>query len=197
MVDAHRAAQLYRSGLTLAQVAAELGCSRSAVFRRLRRDGVPRRSGTPPPHPAATADIVRLRDSGLTWSQVARLVGMTDQGVRSRYTTATRGRVRRAPGAQARLRQAQDRRWAELWAAVRVYYEQHGRWPTLTTEPVLSRWMRAQQRQHSAGKLSAAREHVLVDEGFPFAAPREPSQGQATRSSSAPSTGSSAPTDGK
>jgi lambda repressor-like predicted transcriptional regulator len=91
-VDVNRAADLYAHGWTLRQIGAELGVSRTTVSEQLRRAGVTMRRGAPA-HPASTDQIVRLRDQGLTWSQVAKQVDMTVSGVWSRYRKARPARA--------------------------------------------------------------------------------------------------------
>jgi hypothetical protein len=46
------------------------------------------RSGGPPSHLASTAQILELRDHGLTWAEIAERVDMTVSGAWSRYRKA-------------------------------------------------------------------------------------------------------------
>ncbi len=59
-----------------------------AFSEQLRRDGVTLRRSGPSAHPAATDQIVELRDQGLNWAEVAEQVGMTRSGAWSRYRRA-------------------------------------------------------------------------------------------------------------
>ena len=63
--DIERAAALYRAGATMRQIATELGVTESTISQRLRRAGVTTTPRGPARHPASTAEIVRLYDSGL------------------------------------------------------------------------------------------------------------------------------------
>jgi hypothetical protein len=87
-VDVNRAADLYSQGRTLREIGAELGVHWSAVSQQLQRAGVTMRRGGPSAHPASTQVIVELRGRGLTWSEVAKQVGMTVSGAWSRYQRA-------------------------------------------------------------------------------------------------------------
>lgn len=79
----------YAKGQTERQLAQHFGVPRPAIQRALARTGTERR---PPAYnlerrpDVDTAEIVRLRDSGLTWQQVADAVGLTTGGVRRRYS---------------------------------------------------------------------------------------------------------------
>jgi hypothetical protein len=79
-VDVKRAADLYAQGLTLRQIGAELGLTATTVSQQLQTAGVAMRRRGPSAHPASTQQIVKLRDQGLTWSQVAEQVDMTASG---------------------------------------------------------------------------------------------------------------------
>jgi hypothetical protein len=46
------------------------------------------RRGGPPAHPASTQQILKLRDQGLTWNEVAKQVDMTVSGAWSRHRKA-------------------------------------------------------------------------------------------------------------
>jgi hypothetical protein len=59
-----------------------------AFSEQLRCDGVTLRRSGPSAHPAATDQIVELRDQGLNWAEVAEQVGMTRSGAWSRYRRA-------------------------------------------------------------------------------------------------------------
>jgi hypothetical protein len=58
------------------------------VSEQLRRAGVNMRRGGPPAHPASTQQILKLRDQGLTWPEIAEQVDMTVSGAWSRYRKA-------------------------------------------------------------------------------------------------------------
>jgi hypothetical protein len=79
---------LYAQGRTLRQIGAELGVPWTAVGHQLRQAGVTMRRGGPPAHPASTQQILKLRDQGLTWNEVAKQVDMTVSGAWSRYRKA-------------------------------------------------------------------------------------------------------------
>jgi IS5 family transposase len=88
-VDVKRAADLYAQGRTLRQIGAELGVPWTAVGHQLRQAGVHmRRGGGAPAHPASTQQIVELRDQDLSWTKIAKKVGMTRSGAWSRYRKA-------------------------------------------------------------------------------------------------------------
>jgi hypothetical protein len=87
-MDVERAADLYAQGRSLRQIGAELGVTATTVGHQLRRAGVTMRRSGPPAHPAATQQILELRDQGLAWSQVAKQVDMTVSGAWSRYRKA-------------------------------------------------------------------------------------------------------------
>jgi len=65
-VDVKCAAELYAQGWTLSQISAELGVRSNLVHDHLRRAGVTMRPVGAPTHPAATQEILDLRDQGLT-----------------------------------------------------------------------------------------------------------------------------------
>jgi len=87
-VDVKRAADLYAQGKTLRQIGAELGVSRTTVSEQLRQAGVTMRRGGPPAHPASTQQILELRDQDLSWTKIAKQVGMTISGAWSRHRRA-------------------------------------------------------------------------------------------------------------
>ena len=53
-MDVKRAADLYAQGLTLRQIAAELGVTETTISDQLRRAGVSMRRSGPQAHPAST-----------------------------------------------------------------------------------------------------------------------------------------------
>jgi hypothetical protein len=95
---------MYAEGSTPRQIGAELGAPWTAVGHQLRQAGVIMRRGGHPAHPASTQQIVKLRDQGLTWNEVAEQVDMTVSGAWSRYQRAQ-------PPESARLG-----RWQEVLA---------------------------------------------------------------------------------
>lgn len=80
---------LYERGLTGGQVAAQLGVSQPTVSRWLKPSGVSR-PRTTPRSPTATDEILRLRQSGMSWRQIANTTGMSLGGVHGRYQIAIR-----------------------------------------------------------------------------------------------------------
>lgn len=79
----------YLMGQTERQLAASFGVPRPAIQRSLSRTGTERRPpGLERRDDVDTAKVVELRNSGLTWQQVADAVGMTTGGVRRRYDEA-------------------------------------------------------------------------------------------------------------
>jgi hypothetical protein len=113
---------------TLRQIAAELGPHWSTVSQQLQQAGVTMRRGGPPAHPASTQRILKLRDQGLTWSEVARQVDMTVSGAWSRYRRAKAPKSQRLGRWQQVLIDAPDQHLAVgVRAAVA---DQLGRAPT-------------------------------------------------------------------
>lgn len=86
-----RLAYLYRRGATHRQLAARYSVNESTIRRMLRGLVDSRRSG-PPKRPATDDDIIRLRDAGVPWRQLAAEVDMSSAGVRKRYAVATTGK---------------------------------------------------------------------------------------------------------
>ena len=75
-----RAAELYRSGFTMLEVAAKLGVSTATVHFDLKALGVqPRRSGPEPRFDRAEA--TSLRERGQTFEQIAQRFGVSKQAV--------------------------------------------------------------------------------------------------------------------
>lgn len=78
----------YKAGSSERQLAQRFGVSRATVQRALDRNGVGRRAQS---HnferrdDVDTAEIVRLRDEGMSWFWIARRFGMKPSGVRWRY----------------------------------------------------------------------------------------------------------------
>ena len=98
-IDSARAAELYLSGLSLKQVAEELGVSKGGLHLRLRADGVPMRptgGGTAKKIPVDDEVLVQLREQGLTGSAIAKRLGM------NRWTVYSRLRLRRLSGGDRR-----------------------------------------------------------------------------------------------
>jgi hypothetical protein len=87
-VDVKRAADLYAQGWTLRRIGAELGVHWSTASQQLQKAGITMRRGAPPAHPASTQQILKLRDQGLTWPEIAAQVDMTVSGAWSRYRRA-------------------------------------------------------------------------------------------------------------
>lgn len=84
--DVERGARLYRQGWTLRQLAAEFGVRDSTTIRRkLIKVGVEMRPARLPKGGPPTADLVRLRETGLTYAQIATEVDMTQAGVHARF----------------------------------------------------------------------------------------------------------------
>lgn len=92
-LDLDEAHRLYAGGMSFSQVAAELGCAKSYLTRRFREAGLPARpSGRPLTTPAPVVDpvdIVRLRDAGHSYPQIAAELGLSRDIVRDRYLAAT------------------------------------------------------------------------------------------------------------
>jgi hypothetical protein len=127
-VDVQRAADLYAQGWTLRQIGAELGVPWTAVSHQLRRSGVTMRRGGPPAHPTSTDQILKMRDQGLTWNEVAEQVDMTVSGAWSRYRRARPRKSPRLGGWQRVLANALDQ---NLAISVRAAVADHlGRTPT-------------------------------------------------------------------
>jgi Homeodomain-like domain len=127
-VDVDRAADLYAQGWTLRQIGAELGVSSTTVSEQLRRAGVAMRRGGPPAHPGSTQQILKLRDQGRTWSEVAEQVDMTRSGAWSRYRRARPAKSPRLGRWQQVLADALDQ---NLAIGVRAAVADHlGRAPT-------------------------------------------------------------------
>ena len=105
-LDLDEAHRLYMGGMSFSQVAAELGCTKSYVARRFREAGLAARpSGRPLTTPAPDVDpvdIVRLRDAGCSYPQIAAELGLSEDSARDRYLHAT-GRPRRAATRQPSL----------------------------------------------------------------------------------------------
>ena len=80
-MDLERAVALYQQGHTVRQIAAELGMSYGRVAVHLRRAGVEMRAGAPSAD-VSTEEIIRLREQGLTWPEIAERVGMSAPGCR-------------------------------------------------------------------------------------------------------------------
>ena len=87
-VDIDRATALYRSGMSLAEVAAELGMSPSGIDEQLRKAGVVMRRQGAPRMDVDDDWILQLRAEGLTWREISDTVGMTQSGVRTRHKKA-------------------------------------------------------------------------------------------------------------
>ena len=104
-LDLDEAHRLYVGGMSFSQVAAELGCTKSYVVRRFREAGLQARpSGRPLTSPAPvvdSADIVRLRDAGCSFPQIAAELGLSTDSARDRYLIAT-GRPRRTTSRRLR-----------------------------------------------------------------------------------------------
>ena len=127
-VDVKRAADLYGQGWILRQIGAELGVHWSTVSQQLQMAGVTMRRGGPSAHPASTQQILELRNRGLTWTEVAERVDMTDSGAWSRYRRARPPRSRRLGRWQQVLADALDQ---NLAVGVRAAVADHlGRAPT-------------------------------------------------------------------
>ena len=85
--DVARARELYESGMTAKQVGQVLGVSTDAVCTHLSRLGVIRPGPLKKPQ-VSTEQVVRLRDQGARWTEIAAAVGMTPESVRARYWAA-------------------------------------------------------------------------------------------------------------
>jgi transcriptional regulator len=73
-VEIERATDLYSQGWTLREIGAELGVTATTMSHHLRRAGITMRRSGPPAHPASTQQILKLRDQGLTWPEIAEQV---------------------------------------------------------------------------------------------------------------------------
>ena len=85
-----RLAREYERGASYRALAAKYGSSEKTIRRHLGDLAQPRSTG-PRRMPVDDAEIVRLRDQGMSWSQLGRQVGMSYTGVRKRYAIATTG----------------------------------------------------------------------------------------------------------
>lgn len=83
----------YQAGATYSEIAARHGRGYDQVRRTLVKLAPSRRPG-PAEMDADTGLIVGLREEGMSWNEIARKVGMSYAGVRSRYSAA-RGTRRR------------------------------------------------------------------------------------------------------
>lgn len=92
--------RLYDTGLSLRQVARQLGVSTKYVYTRLIRAGHERRPARTPEKQVDVTEIVRLYDSGLSIADVADRLGVSTGLVRDRLRTA--GQVTRPGGAHRR-----------------------------------------------------------------------------------------------
>ena len=89
-LNVDKAAALYGRGLSCQQIAARYGFTRGYVSARLRRAGtVMRATGRPlDEHHLDVDALVRLREIGATWNEVATIYGVTRHAVRVCYATA-------------------------------------------------------------------------------------------------------------
>lgn len=98
-LDLDEARRLYDSGLRCRQVGQRLGVGASYISRRLRQARIPMRpSGRPLTTPAPTVDpaeIVRLREQGVTYTAIAAALGLSRDMARDRYLKAAGRRRRR------------------------------------------------------------------------------------------------------
>lgn len=88
--DVKGAAALYRQGLTCQQIADRYGLTRSYVSARLRRAGTPMRPAQRPRthHHIDRAALVRLRQAGATWAELASIFRATRYAIKRCYTEA-------------------------------------------------------------------------------------------------------------
>jgi hypothetical protein len=87
--DPARWPDLYRAGLTLAEVAQLVDADESTVRRALAKAGVERRHpGSQPNRDIPTSRIIALREAGLGWRRIGQQVGMSDTGAYRRYHRA-------------------------------------------------------------------------------------------------------------
>jgi hypothetical protein len=84
-VDVKRASDLYAQGVDLRQIGAQVGLAETTLSDQLPRAEIAMRRGAPPTHPASTQKVLKLRDQGLTWAEVATQVDMAVSGAWSRY----------------------------------------------------------------------------------------------------------------
>ena len=126
-MDVKRTADLYAQGWTLRQIGAELDVHWAKVSEQLRRAGVTMRRGAPA-YPASTQQILELRDQGLSWAEIAEMVGMTRSGAWSRYRRARQPKPSRLGRWQQVLADGLDK---NLAIGVRAAVADHlGRAPT-------------------------------------------------------------------
>lgn len=81
---AEKAKELYEDVGNVPQVAKLMGCSRSAANRRIKRMGV-----TLPKCKYDVSEVCRLRDSGMTYSQISDKIGINANYARELYTKVT------------------------------------------------------------------------------------------------------------
>lgn len=82
--DMERAVELYVGGMTAPQVGMQLGVTGSTVSRWVKAAGVmARKPGVR--LPVDDMEILRLRSQGMVWREVAAEVGMSTDGVVSRW----------------------------------------------------------------------------------------------------------------
>lgn len=84
--DVAHGIELYKSGWTVPEVAAEMGVGPSTVYNRFRGAGVKLRHSR---GDIDTAEIVRLRSVGRSWAEIASAVGSPRSTARYRYSRAS------------------------------------------------------------------------------------------------------------
>ena len=148
-MDVERAADLYAQGWTLRQIGAELGVVAATVSHQLRRAGVTMRRGGASARAASTQQILKLRDQGLTWTEVAKQVDITRSGAWSRYRRARPPKPSRLGRWQQVLADALDQNHA---IGVRTAVADH-----LGRAPTRAELTAARRAAHSLAVLGLAR----------------------------------------
>lgn len=114
-----------------------------------------------------TAEIVGLREAGLSWRRIADQVGINAGTARSRYHAAESN----PSVSRSEWRCGLDREWAARWAEVRSHFATYGEWPRLPSRAdpgarVLGRWIARQRKLHRRGLLRADRQRQMRAAGL-------------------------------
>ncbi|RYZ32224.1 MAG: hypothetical protein EOP01_01650 [Propionibacteriaceae bacterium] len=98
--DVEDAALLYRAGASCQEIADRYGLTRSYVSARLRRAGTAMRPASRPSdeHHLDADTVVRLRDVGATWTELATIFRVSRYAVQRCYDRATGGSGRTSTG---------------------------------------------------------------------------------------------------
>lgn len=83
--DVARMVERYGQGLSLSQVAAELGVTKTTVWKHLRAAGVATRRPVAVGVSTLDQEILQLRRQGLIWREIGATIGMSTPGVHGRW----------------------------------------------------------------------------------------------------------------